>query len=68
MVPTGRITEERLNRWMDKLAAEDATPLILVAVGHNRNSGKLVVCTVEDVPDDQLALYLRGAAKELDRR
>lgn len=59
MVPTEQITEERLGRWKRQLNEAHATPVVLVAVGHDHNSGRLVLYTVEDVSDEQLAAFLR---------
>ena len=53
------LTEERLRRWTARLVAEHATPMVLVAVGHDHALGKIVICTLEDGPFSE-ARYLRG--------
>lgn len=65
-VPTGDITQQRLNEWLYKLQADDATPILLLGVGHNRNRGKLVVCCTRDISDEDLLLFVRGALKRLE--
>lgn len=66
MVPTENITNERLRRWAKKLAIEHATPTVLVGIGHDHKSGRLVVCTVEDISNDELRAMLVYALKELE--
>jgi len=53
-VPTKGITEERLKSWKKKLAEANATPIILIGVGHDHKSGELVLCVPEGVSDDLL--------------
>jgi hypothetical protein len=48
MVPTERITDERLARWKLKLSLSHATPMVLLGVGHDAHSGQLVVCTLDE--------------------
>lgn len=48
MVQLGEITRSRLARWTDKLDLENATPVMLLGVGHDHKSGQLVIC----VPDE----------------
>jgi folylpolyglutamate synthase/dihydropteroate synthase len=48
LTTTAQITEDRLARWADKLKLSDATPLVLLAVGHNAHSGELAVCTLDE--------------------
>jgi len=66
-VPTEPITRERLKRWEKHLNRDHATPLALFAVGHDHNSGKLVICTVEDQEIDTVTLcaLLRAAIRQL---
>ncbi len=42
-----------------------ATPVALLGVGHDWNSGQIVFCTTEDMPGDQLAVFLLSVAKDL---
>ncbi len=68
-VPHREITEARLKGWAEKLALHTATPILLVGVGHERNSGDLVIC-VPDEPEITTALLLailRKALVELER-
>lgn len=60
------ITRDRLWKWGAKLDLEHATPVILVGVGHDQNSGQTVVCIPEDVTDEQLCGFLRAVLKELE--
>lgn len=65
MVPTEQITEERLASWKKRLAESHATPVALIAIGHDHASGQRVLCTVEDIPFDVLRELLLGVAREL---
>lgn len=64
-VPTEEITEERLARWKKRLSEAHATPVVLVAIGHDEHKGRPVICTTEDIKDSDLAHLLLYAAKEL---
>jgi hypothetical protein len=62
------LTEERLRRWTARLVAEHATPMVLVAVGHDHASGKIVICALEDGPmseDEAIRALLRYALHHL---
>jgi len=61
-VPTEKITAERLEKWKVHFAREHATPLVLIGIGHDENSGGLVTCMVEGVPACQLAIILMQVA------
>jgi len=67
MVPTEEITAERLAGWSKKLSAQHATPLLLVAVGHDHVSGQVVVCIPEGIDNDMLRAHLLFVLKELPR-
>lgn len=50
----GDINRERLRRWARKLG-----------VGHDHNSGTVVVCVTEDMPDEMIRAFLRKALADL---
>ncbi len=54
MVSTEQIANARLESWKHKLADFNATPLVLIGVGHEHKSGELVVCVPNNVEDDLL--------------
>lgn len=57
-----RCTQARLDLWRDKLTSADATPMLVVGVGHNASEGRWVVCQVEDLSKDELiATFLKLA-------
>lgn len=65
MVPTEQITKERLDSWKARMKESNATPVLLVGVGHDQTSGQLVICTVEDIANDYLRSLLVFALQEL---
>lgn len=65
MVPTEQITKERLDSWRARMKESNATPVLLVGVGHDQTSGQLVICTVEDIANDYLRSLLVFALQEL---
>jgi len=67
-VPVEHITPERLERWSKCLTELHATPLVLVAIGHDHVSGELTVLTCEEMSDRDLCTILRGALAVLERR
>ncbi|HEV8639400.1 MAG TPA: hypothetical protein VG370_34765 [Chloroflexota bacterium] len=65
-VPVEAITRERLGRWARDCVRHHATPLVLVAVGHDERSGTVYVCRTEDGPSDaEIGALLRRVAQEL---
>jgi hypothetical protein len=62
------ITAERMAGWRKKLAEEHATPALLLGIGHDRNSGALVVCTTEDLSKRDLVTLLKGVIRRLEGR
>lgn len=61
------INADRLGRWRTLLVREHATAQATLGVGHDHNSGRLVLCRTEDGPTDaSLAALLRAAANELE--
>lgn len=67
-VPVEIITRERLERWGQDCVREHATPLVLIAVGHDAVAGKIVICRPEDGPTDaEIGALLRRVGKDLMR-
>ena len=63
---TFEITAERLEGWKKKLAADNATPLVLIGIGHEHPRGKTILCIPENGPSDrEIANLLRGLANKL---
>jgi len=67
MMPVEQITAERLLRWSKRLSQAHATPILLVAVGHDEVSGQIVLCTLdeEELTNSKLRAFLEYAIKEL---
>lgn len=51
-VPVQTITDDRLRRWLADCVRDNATPIALVAVGHDQRSGEVHVYRTEDGPTD----------------
>jgi hypothetical protein len=63
------ITAQRLAGWAKKLAEDNATPLVLVGIGHEHARGKVVLCIPENGPSEkEIAQLLRNLARGLDAR
>lgn len=65
MVPTEQITDERLDRWKKRLSESHSTPILLMGVGHDHVFGRPVLCTTEDITNEQLCVFLRAAIDAL---
>jgi hypothetical protein len=61
------ITQERFANWADKLNQSNATPVVLVAVGHEQNSGEVVICVPENVEKIELLALLNYTIQELGK-
>jgi hypothetical protein len=62
------ITDERLALWKRHLQSGGATPAVLIGISHSPLGplGQLVVCTVQDIGEADLAGMLRAAASMLE--
>lgn len=61
------INHSRLLSWAARLSESHATPVVVVGVGHDHESGRVNVVRTEDGPSDEdLAILLRAAADGLD--
>jgi hypothetical protein len=66
-VETERISAERLESWKGLLSTDHATPAILLGIGHDENSGALIVIHAENISRRVLIGLLKGAIAELLR-
>jgi hypothetical protein len=64
-VQTSRITRERLDEWAETLDQAHATPMLMVAVGHDEQVGEMHVIVPDGVDRDQVKIFLRAALREL---
>jgi len=62
------VIDERLAKWGQRLKEQNASPVILVGIGHDRNSGNTVLCTVEneEMSIQVLRAFLVNAVELLD--
>ena len=61
------ITAGRLRDWSRHLARGHATPLLLLAVGHDQRCGQITICTVEQMDTANIIAALRSALDQLCR-
>ena len=59
-VPVREISLDRLKDWLDRCMAAHATPIALIAVGHDARSGELHCFRTEDGPSDTALGLLIG--------
>lgn len=59
------ITRDRVLQWAGTLRPHAATPVILLAVGHGKDLGKVHIMAVEDIPDEQVCEFLEFALRTL---
>jgi len=66
-LPTEEITKERLYNWMQKMKQSNATPILLVGIGHEQTSGQIVICTLDEpeLRQETIREFLRYALKQL---
>jgi hypothetical protein len=63
-----KICVERLARWTDRLVEIHATPMVLVAIGHDHVSGRVSLHTLENLDNQQLIELLVKALENLDNQ
>lgn len=62
-----QINRERLEGWRRKLVESHATPILLVGVGHDEKKGLCVLCTTEEMTNEETTNFLLGAYNMLKR-
>lgn len=65
---TDAITRDRLEEWRQVLRSAKATPVLMVAVGHEEREGELHVLVPEDLEMPYVRAFLRAALDELRHR
>lgn len=58
---TEAITKLRLAEWAKALSTDHATPMLLVGIGHDHNSGKISLCVPEGIDDAVIVNTLKYA-------
>jgi len=63
------IDDRLVKRWRERCQHESAAPVCVIAIKQlpGRDFGQPVVCTCEDMPDEQLAGLLAGVSRLLFR-
>jgi hypothetical protein len=59
------ITKERLLLWEEKINSVDATPVLLLSIGHETFKGKVILCVTEDMPIEKIRQCLLIALSKL---
>jgi hypothetical protein len=62
------ICQSRLELWAKEMADCNATPILALSVGHGECSGELHLFAVENISNDELALFLAFCLREVERR
>jgi hypothetical protein len=62
---TNAITQERLDAWQELLDIQHATPIMLLAVGHDSRAGEVHVCVPDDLTSAAVRSLLVAALQEL---
>ena len=65
---TRQITTERLRSWSERLAEHNATPVVLIGVGHEHNSGEVILCIPAGPTDDQIVMAIVFALQQIRDR
>ncbi len=65
MVNVKFINDERLGRWKNQLNRKNATPVLLIGIGHDHNAGDVTVLVTEERSDEDIKLLLVEALRQL---
>jgi hypothetical protein len=66
-VPVSAIARQRLQDWVQSCERDHATPLVLIAIGHDEQAGSLHVYCPEGVPSGvDLGALLRRVAAQME--
>jgi hypothetical protein len=61
MVDVEKINNDRLKSWRDKLNAAHATPIIMLAIGHDHVEGQVHLVAIEKLNNEQIKQFLSNA-------
>lgn len=53
------INKIRLFGWRKQLTKQHSTPVMLVGVGHDHNSGQVTLLVTEEMNDQEILLFLK---------
>ena len=59
------IGKERLDKWLDHLVNDHATPVLLMGLGHDHNLGNVSLCITENITNEQIELFLMGVLQKI---
>lgn len=57
------ICDERWRRWTERLIEQHSTPLVLLGVGQDSKSGQVTICTLEEMTDGEILLFLEATLR-----
>ncbi|HYC27724.1 MAG TPA: hypothetical protein VEB42_02895 [Chitinophagaceae bacterium] len=67
MVNVKAINDERMTAWKTRLNRVHSTPVLLIGIGHDHNSGQMHVIATEDMTKEHIVLFLRSALEQLTK-
>lgn len=64
------INKDRLTKWLRHQTDKHATTICAIGVGHDHNTGELVVCMPDDdrISDQQILRLMKGACALLEQQ
>jgi hypothetical protein len=62
------ICYSRMEEWAKQLAERNCTPVLVMGIGHQANSGEVHLFTMQDFSDDDLQMFLAFAQSEIRKR
>lgn len=62
------ICRDRVDRWIKRMVQDHATPIVLVAVGHDHHKGEMHVMTTEELDDETVAMFMEVATLRIKDR
>lgn len=62
------INKERLTGWLHRCTEQHSTPQILIGVGHDHVSGRILVLAPENGPSDiELLMFMKNAVTQMEQ-
>ncbi len=59
------IWDSRMAKWKERALKSQATPILMLCVGHDKHEGEGDIITVEDMTDDDILSTLEAMVKLL---
>lgn len=67
-IPLSAICHARMEEWAKQMAERTSTPILAIGIGHEQAMGEVHLYVPENLPAEEIELFLFFAIRELQTR